>query len=139
MSAPITGSLTHRGRVLVVDDDLALAEMLGIVLRGEGFEPVFCADGEQALQVPVRGRIVANNGVALTEAAARGMGLVRQPDFIAAPFLDSGRVQRVLRRYEPAPLGIYAVLPSNRYIPHRVNVLIEHLARVLGPRRSATR
>ncbi|MBX6769128.1 MAG: DNA-binding response regulator, partial [Actinomadura rubrobrunea] len=27
-----------RGRVLVVDDDLALAEMLGIVLRGEGFE-----------------------------------------------------------------------------------------------------
>ena len=34
-----------RGRVLVVDDDAALAEMLGIVLRGEGFDPVFCADG----------------------------------------------------------------------------------------------
>ena len=28
-----------KGRVLVVDDDTALAEMLGIVLRGEGFEP----------------------------------------------------------------------------------------------------
>ena len=28
-----------KGRVLVVDDDPALAEMLGIVLRGEGFEP----------------------------------------------------------------------------------------------------
>lgn len=40
---------TPRGRVLVVDDDAALSEMLGIVLRGEGFEPVFCADGEQAL------------------------------------------------------------------------------------------
>jgi two-component system, OmpR family, response regulator MtrA len=38
-----------RGRVLVVDDDAALSEMLGIVLRGEGFEAVFCADGEQAL------------------------------------------------------------------------------------------
>ena len=38
-----------RGRVLVVDDDTALAEMLGIVLRGEGFEPVLCADGERAL------------------------------------------------------------------------------------------
>ncbi|MBO0834059.1 MAG: DNA-binding response regulator, partial [Actinobacteria bacterium] len=25
-----------KGRVLVVDDDIALAEMLGIVLRGEG-------------------------------------------------------------------------------------------------------
>jgi len=40
-----------RGRVLVVDDDTALAEMLGIVLRGDGFEPVFCADGSGALEV----------------------------------------------------------------------------------------
>jgi two-component system response regulator MtrA len=40
-----------RGRVLVVDDDAALAEMLGIVLRGEGFEPVFCGDGLAALDI----------------------------------------------------------------------------------------
>ena len=40
-----------KGRVLVVDDDTALAEMLGIVLRTEGFEPVFCADGARALAV----------------------------------------------------------------------------------------
>jgi two-component system response regulator MtrA len=35
--------------VLVVDDDQALAEMLGIVLRGEGFEPSFVSDGDAAL------------------------------------------------------------------------------------------
>lgn len=40
-----------KGRVLVVDDDTALAEMLGIVLKGEGFEPVFCADGARAFSV----------------------------------------------------------------------------------------
>jgi two-component system, OmpR family, response regulator MtrA len=40
-----------RGRVLVVDDDAALAEMLGIVLRGEGFEPTFVADGDRAMDV----------------------------------------------------------------------------------------
>lgn len=38
-----------RGRILVVDDDTALAEMIGIVLRGEGFEPFFVADGAQAM------------------------------------------------------------------------------------------
>jgi len=38
-----------KGRVLVVDDDPALAEMLGIVLRTEGFEPSFVADGDRAL------------------------------------------------------------------------------------------
>ena len=43
--------MVMRGRVLVVDDDTALAEMLGIVLRKEGFEPVFCADGATALTV----------------------------------------------------------------------------------------
>ena len=31
-----------KGRVLVVDDDLALAEMLGIVLRNEGLDVVHC-------------------------------------------------------------------------------------------------
>lgn len=36
-------------RILVVDDDSALAEMVGIVLRGEGFDPSFCADGAGAL------------------------------------------------------------------------------------------
>ena len=36
-------------RVLVVDDDPALAEMLGIVLRSQGFVPAFVADGERAI------------------------------------------------------------------------------------------
>ena len=38
-----------KGRVLVVDDDLALAEMLGIVLRNEGLDVVHVADGTSAL------------------------------------------------------------------------------------------
>ena len=37
-------------RVLVVDDDAALAEMLGIVLRTDGFDPSFVADGSRALK-----------------------------------------------------------------------------------------
>ena len=36
--------------MLVVDDDSALAEMLGIVLRTDGFEPSFVAEGSRAMQ-----------------------------------------------------------------------------------------
>jgi two-component system response regulator MtrA len=36
-------------RVLVVDDDSALAEMLGIVLRSDGFDPSFVNDGTGAI------------------------------------------------------------------------------------------
>ena len=35
--------------MLVVDDDAALAEMLSIVLRNEGFDPIWCAHGDKAL------------------------------------------------------------------------------------------
>ncbi len=38
-----------RGRVLVVDDDAALAEMLSIVLRQEGFDSRVCLTGDRAL------------------------------------------------------------------------------------------
>ncbi len=38
-----------RGRVLVVDDDAPLAEMLTIVLRQEGFESRMCARGDHAM------------------------------------------------------------------------------------------
>jgi two-component system response regulator MtrA len=44
------GILTHmKSRVLVVDDDPALAEMLTIVLRGEGFDTAVVGDGTRAL------------------------------------------------------------------------------------------
>ena len=38
-----------KGRVLVVDDDQALAEMLGIVLRKEGLDVAHVADGARAI------------------------------------------------------------------------------------------
>ena len=38
-------------RILVVDDDPSISEILGIVLRAEGFEPFFCADGDKAMDV----------------------------------------------------------------------------------------
>jgi two-component system response regulator MtrA len=44
--APAAGG---KGRILVVDDDAALSEMLTIVLTNEGFETVVCSTGDAAL------------------------------------------------------------------------------------------
>lgn len=38
-------------KILVVDDDDALREMVGLVLSGAGYEPVFAADGLTAIDV----------------------------------------------------------------------------------------
>lgn len=36
-------------KILVIDDDNALREMVGIVLSSAGFDPEYCSDGDQAL------------------------------------------------------------------------------------------
>jgi DNA-binding transcriptional LysR family regulator len=77
---------------------------------------------------PVRSRINANNGEVLTEAAAQGLGISCQPDFIMGSYLADGRVTEILTDYPMPALGIYAMLPSTRQVPHRVRVLIEFLA-----------
>jgi two-component system, OmpR family, response regulator MtrA len=52
MSEPAPSStLATKGRVLVVDDDAALAEMLTIVLRQEGFDSRMVTNGDDALDV----------------------------------------------------------------------------------------
>jgi DNA-binding transcriptional LysR family regulator len=76
----------------------------------------------------VKCRLVANNGEALLQAAIAGMGVTQQPYFIASKGLITGQVVRILDNYDPVNLGIYAVLPSNRHIPHRVRVLVDYLA-----------
>jgi two-component system response regulator MtrA len=42
--------MTTSSRILVVDDDQAIAEMVGIVLRGKGFEVITTVDGASALE-----------------------------------------------------------------------------------------
>ena len=87
---------------------------------------------EGGIDVTVRPCLAANNGDALLQAATQGMGITRPPDFMAQPALDNGSVVQILTEYEPAPLGIYAVLPSNRYVPHRVSVLLDFLGQGLA-------
>jgi two-component system response regulator MtrA len=50
MTQPAQSSLATKGRVLVVDDDAALAEMLTIVLRQEGFDSRMCTRGDVAME-----------------------------------------------------------------------------------------
>jgi DNA-binding transcriptional LysR family regulator len=102
-------------------------ECLGYTSGGVAQNWQFMVDG-QLQSFPVRSRINANNGDVLTEAAAQGLGITLQPDFIIDDYLADGRVEAILADFPVAELGIYAMLPSNRHIPHRVRVLMDFLA-----------
>lgn len=91
----------------------------------------FLVDGKLE-SFAVRSRIQANNGEVLGEAAAQGLGLSLQPDFIVEDLLAAGRVEPILAAFPTPELGIYAILPSNRHVPHRVRVLMDFLAAGVG-------
>lgn len=122
--------LADRGRPRV-PADLAKHDCLMYSMDPNGSHWAF-GEGDKAKLQPVRPRLLANNGTALMQACAQGLGVCRQPDFIAAPYLASRQVVEVLHAFEAPPLGIFAVLPSNRYIPGRVSALIEHIEKAVG-------
>jgi two-component system response regulator MtrA len=118
------------GRILVVDDDTALAEMIGIVLRTEGFDPQFCEDGALALDVfrtskpdlvlldlmlpgldgiEVCGRIRAESGTPIIMLTAKSdtadvvKGLESgADDYMVKPFNPKELVARIRTRLRPA-------------------------------------
>ena len=91
----------------------------------------FVVDGELA-HYPTSGRVQANNGDALAIAAVNGLGLARLPDFIAHGYIQSGQLNSVLDDYaRNQDIGIYAVLPTNHYIPQRIRLLMEYLSKHL--------
>ncbi len=114
------GRLRHPG-------ELIHHECLGYAAGGNTQQWQFAVDG-QLQAFPVRSRIQANNGDVLLEAAAQGLGITLQPDFIVEAALAAGRVEAILQDFPLPELGIHALLPGNRHIPHRVRVLIDFLA-----------
>ena len=119
--------------------DLAGHECLGYSGGGAGGWPFVVAGRVETMQVATR--LDASNGDVLAEAAALGLGITQQPDFIVEPYLASGRLVEILAGCPPPPLGVYVMLPGTRHLPYRVRLLVDFLAARLraagqtGPRR----
>lgn len=112
-------------------DELSGHRCLGYSMHGNNQPWQFTVAGntqfyqlEYALQ--------ANNGEALAMAAAAGVGVTTLPDFIAEPYFHSGALQRILQPFEAPQLGVYALLASNRFMPHRIRLLVDYLAEQLS-------
>jgi DNA-binding transcriptional LysR family regulator len=80
----------------------------------------------------VRGRVQANNGDALLAFSIRGLGITLAPTFIANEAIAAGDVEALFTELEPVKLGIFAVFPGNRFVPHRVRTLVDYLAERIG-------
>ncbi len=105
-------------------------------LNGQGW--TFRIDGE-VRQVRLPLRMQASNGDALAAAAMAGLGVALQPDFIVADAIRQGHLQTVLEDFAPPPHGVYAVFPGNRFLPHRVRLLVDALQEGLSDKPAPVR
>lgn len=79
-----------------------------------------------SLQLP--GRLTANNGNFLCDAAIAGQGIIYTPDFICYDAIKRGALTSLLNNFlHNNILGIFAVYPQTRYLPKRSQILIEFL------------
>jgi len=89
-------------------------------------------DGER--RVRVNGRLRANNGEALREAAVAGFGLVLMPSFIVGEEVRRGRLTPVLSDWIAGePLAIHAIYPASRNLSPKVRVFVDFLAERFAP------
>ncbi len=83
--------------------------------------------GEEQV-VHVAGNVRVNNGDMLAALAARGAGLVYEPDFIVGPDILAGRLKALLPGYDCMRADIWAVYPSRRHLSAKVRAFVDFLA-----------
>ena len=75
----------------------------------------------------------SNSGEMLRQAAEAGLGLCLLPSFIAAPGIESGALEPVLRELDPGDAALHAVMPPGRAATARVRALVDFLVQRFGP------
>jgi DNA-binding transcriptional LysR family regulator len=84
--------------------------------------------GNEVRHIKVHGKFSANDAAAANEAVANGLGAGMAPFWQIRRMLDEGRVETILRDYEPPPVPIHALWPGGSALPARTRLLIDHLA-----------
>lgn len=93
--------------------------------QAEGVWRLQGADG--SLHVEVAGKLKANNGDVLCNAAVAGLGIVAQPTFMLRHLLDSGALQRILPEWQAEPRTLNAVYADRRFQPLKIRSFIDFL------------
>lgn len=107
-------------------DELSHHQCLHYVDTPHGEFWLFNVDGELK-KIKSDWVLASNNGRALCQAAALGMGIVQAPRLSVAPYLQSGELVEILRQYRRPALAIYATYLQRRFYPAKLTTFIDFL------------
>ncbi|WP_119678949.1 LysR family transcriptional regulator [Indioceanicola profundi] len=87
----------------------------------------------ELVHIKVNGRIKANNGDVLRQAAAGGCGIVIMPTFIVGEDLTAGRLAPCLLDHMVEPSAVHCVYPANRHLSPKVRAFVDFMTGRFGP------
>ncbi|RJE84580.1 LysR family transcriptional regulator [Paracoccus onubensis] len=93
----------------------------------QGTESWQLLDGNKIITVQPQGRFKADNGTALTAAAAAGLGIGYLPDCLTHELVSTGVLVPVMTRFPPPPAGAYVIRPPGQHPARKVRILTEML------------
>jgi DNA-binding transcriptional LysR family regulator len=111
--------------------DLAHHECLRYPVPGYASRWRFRTAGGMVTDVPIRGRVVIGNGVALRQCAVAGMGVLMLPRWNMAEELRSGSLVELFPDYQATAsefdLAAWMLYPSRSYLPLKVRLFAAYL------------
>lgn len=73
-----------------------------------------------------------NSGLALKDAALKGLGIVQLPDYYVQEALAQGSLVSLLESHRLPDDGVWVVYPQNRHLSPKVRLLVDFLVAQLG-------
>lgn len=87
---------------------------------------VFNADGEE-IKIKANWHFASNNGRALCQAAALGMGITQAPELSVINYLEQGKLVEILPDFRIPSLKIYATYLQRRFLPAKLATFVDFL------------
>ena len=86
-------------------------------------------NGTDTLKFKPNWHFAANNGRALCQAAALGMGIVQTPEISAANYVVQGQLIEILQDFSLPPLSIYATYLQRRFLPAKLTTFVDFMVK----------
>lgn len=107
-------------------DDLAQHHCTGFRPASTGrLMPWEYADGDATVYADIAARFATNDVDAEASAVLAGMGIGQIPDYIAAPLIEAGRLERLLPAHGSERIGLYIYYPQRAHLPQRTRRFID--------------
>jgi DNA-binding transcriptional LysR family regulator len=111
--------------------DLERHDCLRYPIPGYGARWRFRKGDGEPFEVPISGRIVANDGEALVRCAAAGMGIVMLPRWLMADALRKETLVELFPDHQATAsefdLAVWMLYPSRSHLPRKVRVFADFL------------